>query len=848
MRHPARPAPAHRRRGNPASWPRRLAVTAALAVASTTVLVTGIATPAFAGSLVSPGWAASATAPGTLGVDYTYTFTTASTSELDSVTMTVPDGTGGSPSAATVTPARVADGGSVSLSGSTLTYSFTPGTVEAGTAVSIEVTGLGNTTMTGSYTSDIATVDAGTPVDSGTTPAVSFSGTLVSPGWAVSTATPGAPGADYTYTFTTASSAELDSVTMTVPTGTGGFPAVGVVTPAAVANGGNVSLADGTLTYSFTPGTVVAGTTISIEITGLANTSAGGSYTSDITTVAADTPVDSGTTPAVSFSAPLVSPRWAVSNTAPGGTGADYTYTFTTASTSELDSVTMTVPAGTGGSPAVGAVTPAAVATGGTVSLADDTLTYSFTAGAVEAGTTVSIEITGLANTTVAGSYTSDITTVAADTPVDSGTTPAISFSATLVSPDWTVSDTAPGGTGVDYTYTFTTASSSELDSVTMTVPAGTGGSPAVGTVTPAAVAAGGTVSLADDTLTYSFTPGTVEAGTAVSIEITGLANTTVAGSYTSDIATVDADTPVDSGTTPAVAFGGTLAQLGWRVSDSTPAATGVHYTYTFTTASSSELDSVTMTVPAGTGGSPAVGAVTPTAVADGGTVSLADDTLTYSFTPGTVEAGTAVSIEITGLTNTTVAGSYTSDVTTQDAGRGVDSGTTPGVSFPGTLTLASPGSLAWATQENGLNQSSAAGEPADQQLTVNDSSGTGSGWNVTVSATTFSSGSHTLPDTAGLEFNGSASSLTGAAPSAACVGSCVLPVDTTTYPVAIDTAASSPDTFTIYDASPGTGSGVVALGGPNTTHPIGWWIQVPASAYAGSYTSTLTLTLVSGP
>ena len=75
-----------------------------------------------------------------------------------------------------------------------------------------------------------------------------------------------------------------------------------------------------------------------------------------------------------------------------------------------------------------------------------------------------------------------------------------------------------------------------------------------------------------------------------------------------------------------------------------------------------------------------------------------------------------------------------------------------------------------------------------------------------------------------------------------------MVPVDTTTYPVAIDTAPTLPDAFTIYDASPGTGTGVVALGGPSATHPIGWWIQVPASAYAGSYTSTLTLTLVSGP
>jgi hypothetical protein len=548
------------------------------------------------------------------------------------------------------------------------------------------------------------------------------------------------------------------------------------------------------------------------------------------------------------FAGSLVSPGWAASDTAPGTLGVDYTYTFTTASTSELDSVTMTVPAGTGGLPAVGTVTPAGLADGGSVTMSGGVLTYSFTPGTVAAGTAVTIGITGLANTTVSGSYTSDIATLDAGTPVDSGTTPAVSFSGALVSPEWAVSTAAPGAAGVDYTYTFTTSSSAELDSVTMTVPAGTGGSPAVGTVTPAALAAGGSVSLSGGTLTYSFTPGTVAAGTAVSIEITGLANTSAAGSYTSDVTTVAADTPVESGTTPPVSLSGTLASPEWGVSDTAPGGTDVDYAFSFTTGSLSELDSVTMTVPAGTGGSPAVGTVTPAALAAGGTVSLSGGTLTYSFTPGTVAAGTAVVIEITGLANTSAAGSYTSDITTQDAGRSVDSGTTPGVSFPGTLTLASPGSLAWAAEENGTNQSSVDEVPADQKLTVNDSSGTGSGWDVTVSATTFSSGSHTLPDTGRLEFNGSTSSLTGAAPSAACVGSCVLPVDTTTYPVAIDTAASLPDPFTIYDASPGTGTGVVALGGASATHPIGWWIQVPASAYAGSYTSTLTLTLVSGP
>jgi len=29
---------------------------------------------------------------------------------------------------------------------------------------------------------------------------------------------------------------------------------------------------------------------------------------------------------------------------------------------------------------------------------------------------------------------------------------------------------------------------------------------------------------------------------------------------------------------------------------------------------------------------------------------------------------------------------------------------------------------------------------------------------------------------------------------------------------------------------------------------PVGWWVQVPAAAYAGVYTSTATLEVISGP
>ena len=57
----------------------------------------------------------------------------------------------------------------------------------------------------------------------------------------------------------------------------------------------------------------------------------------------------------------------------------------------------------------------------------------------------------------------------------------------------------------------------------------------------------------------------------------------------------------------------------------------GVTYAYAFSLSETTTIDTVTMTVPAGTAGTPIVGTVTPTAIA-GGTVSLSGTTLTYTL------------------------------------------------------------------------------------------------------------------------------------------------------------------------------------------------------------------------
>ncbi len=166
-----------------------------------------------------------------------------------------------------------------------------------------------------------------------------------------------------------------------------------------------------------------------------------------------------------------------------------------------------------------------------------------------------------------------------------------------------------------------------------------------------------------------------------------------------------------------------------------------------------------------------------------------------------------------------------------------------------GTLTLTSPAALTWLGTLTGTAQSIVDVLPTDQQLTVTDATGSGAGWHITTSATTFTSGANTFPDLGTFVFNGSLTSVTStSAPSATCVGLCTLPTNTTTYPVAITTAAVTPTPVTVYDTSAGTGIGVTLIGGAAEPNPIGWWVNVPATALAGIYTSTITMQITSGP
>ncbi|MBV9801946.1 MAG: hypothetical protein JO130_02085 [Solirubrobacterales bacterium] len=130
----------------------------------------------------------------------------------------------------------------------------------------------------------------------------------------------------------------------------------------------------------------------------------------------------------------------------------------------------------------------------------------------------------------------------------------------------------------------------------------------------------------------------------------------------------------------------------------------------------------------------------------------------------------------------------------------------------------------------NGQNKTIQAAQPLD----VADATGSGAGWNVTSTSTFFTSGSNTLP----------AGAFLSSAPTATCdtnVTCTTAGTSTVAYPYFMPAGTTAPTATKLFTAPAGTGMG------DQTLSPT-WNLGIPANAYAGNYTSTWTLSLVSGP
>jgi hypothetical protein len=118
--------------------------------------------------------------------------------------------------------------------------------------------------------------------------------------------------------------------------------------------------------------------------------------------------------------------------------------------------------------------------------------------------------------------------------------------------------------------------------------------------------------------------------------------------------------------------------------------------------------------------------------------------------------------------------------------------------------------------------------------LSIDDARGTGAGWNATITSTTFNDGSgHTLPTTA--------SSITGTTSACRAGGSCTAPTNSITYPLTVPAAATAPTAVKLFDAAANTGMGRFTV-----TPTIA--VTVAGNVYAGSYSSTVTFAVASGP
>jgi hypothetical protein len=149
------------------------------------------------------------------------------------------------------------------------------------------------------------------------------------------------------------------------------------------------------------------------------------------------------------------------------------------------------------------------------------------------------------------------------------------------------------------------------------------------------------------------------------------------------------------------------------------------------------------------------------------------------------------------------------------------------------TLGVETAGTLTWTATLGGVDQT----VDASSSITVVDTVGVG--WNLEVSATPLTSGSNTLPAP---KINGSSSSATATtAPATSCAGgtgTCVAPAGTAvTYPVTVPTGTPA----SLYTSNSGSGIDGVTLS-------LDWWLTVPGDASAGTYTDTITVTVVSGP
>ena len=155
---------------------------------------------------------------------------------------------------------------------------------------------------------------------------------------------------------------------------------------------------------------------------------------------------------------------------------------------------------------------------------------------------------------------------------------------------------------------------------------------------------------------------------------------------------------------------------------------------------------------------------------------------------------------------------------------------TTATVTGAGSLALSSGATATLSDTLDGTDQTVGYTVP----LTLTDARGSGAGWNLTLTSTTFNDGAgHTLST--------GASTIASVAMVCVAGGSCTNATNAITYPVTVPAAMSAPAAVKVFNSAANTGMGRFTI-----TPTIN--VAIPGNSYAGTYSSTLTVAAVSGP
>ena len=146
---------------------------------------------------------------------------------------------------------------------------------------------------------------------------------------------------------------------------------------------------------------------------------------------------------------------------------------------------------------------------------------------------------------------------------------------------------------------------------------------------------------------------------------------------------------------------------------------------------------------------------------------------------------------------------------------------------------VSSPSTISFAATLNGADQT----VTSSQTFDVGDATGSGSGWNVTATSTTFSTGGGTPRTLA------TSATTVQSAPTVGCDASvtCTTATNAITYPFVLPAGATAPTAQKLFNAAANSGMG-------NQTVTASFRLALPANTYAGTYSSTWTYSLASAP